>query len=249
MKHYVWFHPNYISHQETASEAKGQQANFIAYHYTILSDHELHKIRPADHLTIIGAPEVPTDDEERKEQMADNIGGDNAAQCIARLVKLGLQLAPKVLTLELHHAGTPGGFAQELSKNSLFKYSVIEANVGIVGRNTKPRSWSFPTDSLGRSIQTHCSNWHFYLSGYHIGTYKHKSYQLEDVIEELSPKGFHDSFFSNYKPGCRGGRVGRYCANDNKITLEQALFFVNEKRASATTDAVDLTLKNVYQPK
>jgi len=246
MQHYLWFHPSYLQESEEDLIA-GQKKNAKAHHYTVLNNDELHKVCSGDHLTIIGHTTRPPKKDEN--ELADTglyIQGETAEECIQRLKNLGLRCGPKILTLESCYAGLADGIAQQLSKHPFFKYSLIEANLGAVGRNYG-KNWCVPTDSLGRSvITTSKSLWVFYLKGCEVLRHYHGDYELEQVLDQIKPQQFQQCFFSNYHPGWLGGRVGRYCSKGTALTLAKALFFAQENTNSATADALDLTLEQLY---
>ncbi len=246
MKHYIWFHTNYVK-ESRQDIIIGQKNNAKAHHYTVLNDDELHKVNTADHFTIVGhTTEPPKNGETELGDTGLYLQGDDASECINKLKQLGLASAPKIVTLESCSAALPKGIAQELSKQPFFKYSVIEANTGAVGRNPGGH-WSLPTDSLGRSIiSSNKSFWVFYLQGYEVARHSHDSYDLEHLLEQIAPNQFQERFFSNYHPGIFGGRVGRYCANKTPLSLAKALFFAQGKTNSATADALNLTLEQIY---
>jgi len=246
MQRYFWFHPNYIQ-EEKEKTIKGQKENAEKNNYIILRDDELYKVRATDHLTIIGHSTSPEETQD-PDDTGLYIQGDNANKCVARLKKLGLRHAPKLLSLECCYAAQHQGVAEQLSKHPFFKYSLIEASTAAVGRNPG-MGWGMHSDRYGRSLFRRGALWFFFISGYSVATYQHDSYALEDVLSQISPQQFHVTFFNHYKPGWFGGRVGRCCAaNKSETNLEQVLFFANEKTASATKDALDLTLKELYEP-
>lgn len=249
MQHYIWFHPNYVQDSDE-DLISGQKKDAQRYNYIILTDSELHKVTSSDHLTIVGHTTEPNADEEDEQRDTGSyIQGESAVECIKHLRQLGLRCGPKILSLEACYAGIKEGIAQQLSKDLLFKYSLIEANTHAVGRNYGA-IWMLATDYLGRAIiNPQKSMWVFYLQGYELQRSAHGSYELGQVLEQLELPQFQQRFFSNYHPGCFGGRVGRYCAKGSPLTLGKALFFAQENTSSATADALDLTLEELYKLK
>ncbi|WP_199744140.1 hypothetical protein [Legionella sp. km772] len=246
MNHYIWFHPSYV--QESDEELiTGQKKNAQQHGYLVLAENELHKVKKSDHLTLVGhSTPPPSADKSNLNDSGDYIQGESAPQCVKRLKQAGLRCGPKIFSLESCLAGLPDGIAQQLSRDPFFKYTLIEANTTAVGRSYGAH-WALKMDYLGRAIlNPQKSMWHFYLQGYEIQRLVHASYKLEQVLEQIKPAYFQQRFFSNYQPGCFGGRVGRDCAKGILLTLERALFFAQENQNSATADALDLTLKQIY---
>jgi hypothetical protein len=237
-----------VENEQSLKTIKGQKESFLSHNYIVLGEDELHKVSAADHLTIIGHSTAPKTEADT-ETAGLYIQGDNANQCVARLKRHGLQYAPKLLSLECCHAAIAHGIAEQLSNHLFFKYSLIEASTAAVGRNPGMGGWSLRDDSYGRALLGHNKLWIFYINGHSVAQREHDSYVIDDILKQISPQQFHVTFFSHYQPGCLGGRVGRYClANKSKISLEQALFFAKEKTVSATQEALDLTLDELYQP-
>lgn len=269
MTRFVWFHPNYVS-DTSASTILGQKQNFETHGYVILNTEQLDQVRVLDHLTVIGRSlyKLKRVDEEQKQATTynaqenenasalvegTNIEGGKEEQFVQQLKQAGLKYAPKLLTLECNKVGEQGGLAQKLSNTLFFKYTLIEANCGSVGRNPQQQRWCYATDTLGRSTFTANDIWLFYASGFKLASALHCSYNLTDeeavkkILDVNALAGFAKSFTTHYKPGFFNGRVGRYCKAANRpIDLEQALVFANEKPASATTEALDSTLKELF---
>ena len=249
MERYIWFHPTYVEEGERGL-IPGQKKNAKAHGYIVLNENELDKVQPSDHLTIIGhtiGPKKENEDSER-EDTGSYIQAEPAEEVVRRLKQSGLSTAPKLLSLEACQAGKVSGIAEQLSKQTFFKYSIIEANLGPVGRNFGSR-WSHIPDAYGRVVlAAHKNFWLFYLQGYLIQSQKHGEYELAKLITELCPVDFQQRFLAHYQPGFFGGRVGRYCSKGNLLSIEKALFFAQENQSSATATALDLTIKSIYSP-
>ncbi|WP_019216776.1 hypothetical protein [Legionella tunisiensis] len=266
MKRYIWFHPFYIA--ETAKRiVEGQMRNAEQHGYIVLKEKELHKVSKHDHLSIVGhtlPPKLEIDADvqvdvipplikvpedtgaELAEEVAQQddtgfyIQGETAEQCVKRLQKAGLKKGPQVLSLECCIAAVTNGIAEQLSSHRFFINTIFEANTGGIGRNPGDIFWSMPEDSFGRVVMKSDENpWIFLLGGIQVAKRHHGTYQISEVVRTILQQDFHSRFFSHYKPGLRGGRVGRYCeSTGQRITREKAEVFALEQPKSATDTAL-----------
>jgi hypothetical protein len=244
VKRFIWFHPSYILETDPKT-IKGQIKNAKRHHYTVLAEDELYKVHAWDHLTIVGhstAPKSETEDQDTSTSEDDTgfyIQGETAKECVSRLRENGLKVPPKILSMECCRAGIIKGIAHQISEHPFFKTTVIETNTSGIGRNPGNIHWGMLIDSFGRAVVREDLNpWLFLLGGKTIAKHKHAEYTLQQVLEKVLPYNFHTSFFSFYHPGFFGGRVGRYCKNGIKITLEQATLFAEKSPNSATANAL-----------
>ncbi len=241
MKSYIWFHPKYIA-KEDRDVWEGQQENAVRTGYVALGEHELHKVKASDHLTVVGHSTPPkSSDKEDEEDTGHFIQGETASKFLRRLTYSGLSVPPKILSLECCQAGIADGLAYKLSKTPFMRNTIIEACTGGIGRETKHTKFSgFTFDVFQRVIKAKETRpWKFYLAGKRVAAFAHASYALEDAIRSIVSRDFHFQFFRVYNPGIFGGRVGRYCdKNSCRISLEQAKRFAKEKPGSATAIAL-----------
>lgn len=263
MKQYIWFHPLYIA--ETAkTTVEGQMRNAEKHGYIVLKEKELNKVRAEDHLTIVGhsfppqlseadiqlkwaeelcAEDVIKDSVELVHNLDDTgfyIQGETAEQCVKRLQQAGLKKGPQILSLECCIAAVANGIAEQLSGHRFFMNTIIEANTSGIGRNPGDLFWSMPEDSFGRVVINDNKNpWIFLLGGARAAKRSHGTYQINEVIRAILQQDFHARFFSHYKPGLAGGRIGRYCESTGlRITREKAEAFARDKPKSATDNAL-----------
>ncbi|STX42210.1 Uncharacterised protein [Legionella donaldsonii] len=264
MKQYIWFHPLYIA--ETAkTTVVGQMRNAEKHGYIVLKEKELNKVSTRDHLSIVGHSFSPkleveadidamsllvrspkgmecelAEDIAQQEDTGFYIQGETAEQCIKRLQQAGLKKGPLLLSLECCIAAAANGIAEQLSSHRFFINTIIEANTSGIGRNPGNLSWSMPEDCFGRVVLQDSKNpWIFLLGGSQVAKRSHGTYQISEVIRTILQQDFHSRFFSHYRPGLRGGRVGRYCeSTGQRITREKAVAFALEQRGSATDIAL-----------
>ncbi|HHF7344085.1 TPA: hypothetical protein ACPSKB_000486 [Legionella feeleii] len=264
MKQYIWFHPLYISGTAKAT-VEGQMRNAEKHGYIVLKEKELNKVSARDHLSIVGHSFPPKSEveadidatllqvrppEEMEAELAEDIGqredtgfyiqGETAEQCIKRLQKAGLKKGPQILSLECCIAAAANGIAEQLSSHRFFINTIIEANTSGIGRNPGNLSWSMAEDCFGRVVLQDSKNpWIFLLGGTQVAKRSHGTYQISEVIKTILQQDFHSRFFSYYRPGLRGGRVGRYCENTGqRITREKAVALAVEQPGSATDIAL-----------
>lgn len=240
MKQYIWYHPSYV--QKTSKDTLlGQIENARKHQYIVLGENELDKVYAWDHLTIVGGTSSFLNDN----NTGFYIEKEDAAQCVKRLQKAGLKVSPKILSLECGNAGITDGIALQLSNHLFFRNSLIEANNGMLGRNSGLIKWSgFTVDGFGRSASSSFdSSWFFFLGGKVSPAYSHGGYQLANILQQILPTDFHASFMNHYQPGFFWGRVGRYCSSGEKITLEQATIFADETPNSASALALEQVMQ------
>lgn len=243
MQHYIWFHPTYIR-KSNSSLINGQKKNANKHGYIILDGHDLSRVTAEDHLTLVGHSTAPASLVQSDSDTGNYIQGDSALTLTQSLIALDLVSAPRLLILECCRAGIINGLAQQLSKQPFFKYSMIEAYTGPVGRNPGNIYWSMPTDQLGRSVFTVEDNyWMLYFRNQPVAAYTHGSVEIQNLLAQISPDQFHHRFLGLYNPGFFGGRAIRhYLSSCSLITMQDALLWARQRPESASAKAVDEAL-------
>ena len=241
MNRYIWYHPLYIKQDQqkslNAKCAPGQIRNAQEYGYIYLSENQLNKVGINDHLTIVGHSSVG--------DLVDDgltLQGDNAEALVKRLKRSGLQVAPKILSLESCKVGINNGLGFKLSSNIFFRNSIIEASDSSVGRNPGFINWNgFKLDSFGRILlKEELSLWKIIFRGKLFSSFRHAQYNLVEEVDKYLSKNIHIEFMNCYKPGLFGGRAGRYSWFYNReITLEKATYFARDNLESASARALE----------